>query len=155
MRMLIIFLVLITTGSRGQDANPASREPAGADSAARQDVDSPASKAGALFRTAERGIISADFDALAPSFGKQVSMTIRGSESGYFSSAQAVTILRNYFSSRKTLQFSFTRVNESATHPYATGRLDFEVRGSKESVQVYVSVARQDSLWVISQFNIY
>ena len=155
MRMLIVLLVLITTGSSGQESGPASRELAGADSAARQHADSPASKAGVMFRTVERGIISSDFDALAPSFGKQVSMTIRGSESGYFSSAQAVTILRNHFSSRKTLQFSFSRINESATHPYATGRLDFEVRGNKESVQVYVSLARQDSLWVISQFNIY
>jgi len=157
MRMLIVFLVLITAVCPGQEAEPVSGKPSAADSSQpRQDgLSALTSGPGVLFQKVERGIISGDLDALAPSLGKQVSMTIRGNESGYFSAAQALTILKNYFSSRKALQFSFNRINETAAYPYATGRLDYGVRGSKESVQVYVSLARQDTVWVISQFNIY
>jgi hypothetical protein len=82
-------------------------------------------------------------------------MTIRGSESGFFSSAQSLTILKNFFTSRKPTQFSFSQMNDTVPHPYATGRLDFVLRGSRESVQVYVSLTQQDSAWVINQFNIY
>ena len=108
-----------------------------------------------LFNSVEAALVAGNTRSLSPLFAKQVSMTLRGSESGFFSSAQALTILKNFFSSRKPAQFSFSKLNEAAPHPYATGRLDFVSRGSKESVQVYVSLALQDSAWVISQFNIY
>ncbi|MBI4418685.1 MAG: DUF4783 domain-containing protein [Ignavibacteriales bacterium] len=108
-----------------------------------------------IFQAVERGITSGTIGSLSPLFGKQVSMTIRGSESGVFSSAQALTILKNYFSGKKPAQFSFTRVVDGTSNPYATGRMTFVSRGNKESVQVYVSLTRQDSDWVLSQFNLY
>lgn len=108
-----------------------------------------------MFNSVETALVAGDVSSLSPSLAKQVSMTIQGNESGFFSSAQALTILKNFFSSRKPTQFSFSRMNDSVQHPYATGRLDFVHRGSRESVQVYVSLTRQDSAWVISQFNIY
>lgn len=108
-----------------------------------------------FFNTVESALAAGDVGSLSALLAKQVSMTIRGSESGFFSSAQALTILKKFFSIRKPAQFSFSRLNDSVPHPYATGRLDFVMRGSKESVHVYVSLVRLDSGWVISQFNIY
>jgi len=117
--------------------------------------DSVASSPQAVFRSVEQGIRSGTIGSLAPFFGKQVSMTIRGSESGVFSSAQALTILKSYFSGRKLLQFSFSQMVDSVASPYATGRMILTSRGGKESVQVYLSLTRQDSQWVLTQFNLY
>lgn len=112
-------------------------------------------EARALLQRVERGILGGSAESYKSDFGKQVSMTISGTESGYYSSGQAFLILQNFFSTRKPTQFAFTRTNDSVANPYATGRLTFVRRGSRESVQVYVSLNRQDSTWVITQFNIY
>ena len=112
-------------------------------------------EARALLQRIERGILGGSAEAFNANFGKQVSMTIAGAESGYYSSGQAFLILQNFFSARKPTQFSFSRINDTLASPYATGRLSFIRRGNRESVQVYVSLARQETQWVITQFNIY
>lgn len=112
-------------------------------------------EARALLQKIERGILNGSADDFRGDFGKQVSMTIAGSESGYYSAGQAFLILQNYFSNRRPTQFGFTRLNDTSASPYATGRLSFVRRGSRESVQVYVSLTRQESQWVVTQFNIY
>jgi hypothetical protein len=116
---------------------------------------SQAGEVRSMFNSVEAALVAGNVKSLSPLLAKQVSMTIRGSESGFFSSAQSLTILKNFFTSRKPTQFSFSQMNDTVPHPYATGRLDFVLRGSRESVQVYVSLTQQDSAWVINQFNIY
>lgn len=108
-----------------------------------------------LFASVEEGMLGGAVSEFAGHFGKQVSVTVGGSESGFVSSSQAVSILQNYLSSRKPTQFSFTRWNDTIANPYATGRMTFLHRGSKQTVQVYVSLIQVDGGWVISQFNIY
>ncbi|MEX1138441.1 MAG: DUF4783 domain-containing protein [Bacteroidota bacterium] len=154
----LIALVLFGSVSLCQTVPQSLKDPAAKDDRgeARQTKENPQSvQVRSLFNTVESAVIAGNVGSLSPLFAKQVSMTIRGSESGFFSSAQGLTILKNFFSARKPSQFSFSRLNDSVPHPYATGRLDFIMRGSKESVQVYVSLVRQDSRWIISQFNIY
>jgi len=114
-----------------------------------------AQEAKTLLQAVERGILGGSVEGFGTRFAKQVSMTISGGESGYYSSGQASLILQNFFSTRKPTQFAFSRMNDSLASPYATGRLSFIRRGSKESVQIYVSLTRQESRWVITQFNIY
>lgn len=154
----LITLVLFSSVGLCQDAPQRSK------SASAKDVrtetppvkqDSQAGEVRSMFKSVEIALIAGDVKSLSPLLAKQVSITIQGSESGFFSSAQALTILKNFFSSRKPTQFSFSRMNDTVQHPYATGRLDFIHRGSRESVQVYISLTQQDSAWVISQFNIY
>ena len=112
-------------------------------------------EARALLQRIEQGILGGSVETFSASFGKQVSMTISGAESGYYSGGQPFLILRNFFPIRKPTQFAFSRTNDTVASPYATGRLSFIRRGSKESVQVYVSFTRQESQWVITHFNIY
>ena len=112
-------------------------------------------EARALLQKVERGIVGGSAETFNVNFGKQVSMTITGAESGYYSAGQASLILQNFFSTRKPTQFVFSRINDTVASPYATGRLSFIRRGNRESVQVYVSLTRQESQWVITQFNIY
>jgi len=109
----------------------------------------------AVFQRIERGIMTGSAETFKADLGKQVSMTMSGGENGYYSSGQAFLILQNFFSTRKPSQFEFSRINDNAANPFATGGLSFIRKGTRESVQVYVSLARQDSAWAITQFNIY
>lgn len=108
-----------------------------------------------LFEEIEKGIRSGSITELSERLGAQVFVNIPGGENGYFSSNQTVSVLQNYFAHRKPLSFSFTRLNANVANPYATGRLSYMYKGSKEAAQIYVSLSPHGSRWVIGQFNIY
>jgi hypothetical protein len=84
-----------------------------------------------------------------------VYLNIRGAESGYFSANQAHYVLQNFFNQHKPVSFSFTSYGESGGSPYATGRGSINVKGNREFIQIYVSLAKFKDRWVIGQFNIY
>ncbi len=108
-----------------------------------------------LFGIIEHGIVSSSFAPVSAHFAPQVFVNMSGGESGYFSANQTVSILQRYFSSRTSLSFEFSRLSDTGSTPYATGRVTFNSRGRRESAQIYVSLRYQDSRWVINQFNIY
>lgn len=107
------------------------------------------------FLELEKGIATGSVSILLSMIGQQVYIDIAGAERGYFSSNQAASLLQSFFAQRRSITFTFSNVNQRAPSPYATGRYTFLYRGTRESVQIYVALARQDSRWVISQFNIY
>jgi len=108
-----------------------------------------------IFQNVEYGLQNNVVDRFAKEFGEIVSMTISSGEHGYYSANQAVLVLIGYFSERRLVSFMFSRIHEKGSAPYATGRFIYVQRGIQKSVQVYVSLTREDSHWVISQFNIY
>ncbi|MBI2620020.1 MAG: DUF4783 domain-containing protein [Ignavibacteriales bacterium] len=152
----MVLVVIVAQGSSGQ-IRPRIKEPRTNSLLDKHQGGEPkqAADVKALFEAVERGVVGGNIAAFAGHFGKQVSLNVSGSESGFVSASQAVSILQNYFSSRKPTQFTFTRWNDSSASPYATGRMTFTHRGSKQFAQVYVSLAPQDGGWIISQFNIY
>lgn len=108
-----------------------------------------------FFGQVQHGIISSSLTTSPSYFANQVSVSISGGESGYYSSNQVLSLLQNYFTTRKQPSFEFSRFHDEGPAPYATGRLTFTSKGNRESAQVYVSLVQQDSRWVISQLNIY
>lgn len=93
--------------------------------------------------------------SLRSMFADRIAMNIRGLESGTYSVNQAISILEQYFSSRNALSFSFSRKDFSGVQPFATGRLAYNKRGARESAQVYVAFVKQETHWVVSEFNLY
>jgi hypothetical protein len=113
------------------------------------------SKVLAVFQNIENGIRKCSVEEFEKELGTIVSLAIGSSERGYFSMNQAASVISGYLSGRRPISFEFSRIHEKGAAPYATGRLVYVQKGNQESVQVYVSLARQDSRWVITQFNIY
>jgi len=109
----------------------------------------------AVFQTVQQGIADGDLEKLMRHFGKHIYLNIRNIESGYYSANQAQFVVQNFFSVHKPISFTFTTYGESGGAPYATGRGSFNVKGNREYIQVYVSLAKQRDRWVISQFNVY
>jgi HAMP domain-containing protein len=107
-----------------------------------------------LFTLVETAVRGADVGSLAKSFGRQVYVNLKGGESGYFSSNQASFILQSFFTPRRPVSFSFSTIQLEG-EPFATGSGTFLVKGTRETLQLYVSVSRQGDRWVISQFNVY
>ncbi|MGD1045826.1 MAG: DUF4783 domain-containing protein [Bacteroidota bacterium] len=109
----------------------------------------------AVFQKIEYGIRMCTVEEFDGELGTMVSIAIGSGERGYFSMNQAASVLSGFFSGRRPVSFAFSRIHEKGNAPYATGRLVYVRKGNQESVQVYVSLTRQDSRWVINQFNIY
>jgi hypothetical protein len=112
-------------------------------------------KALTVFHKIEQGIRTCAVDEFENELAAMVAIAIGSSERGYFSTNQAVSVLTGYFSGLRSVSFDFSSIHEEGSAPYATGRLVYVQRGIQESAQVYVSLIRQESRWVVNQFNIY
>jgi Domain of unknown function (DUF4783) len=108
-----------------------------------------------IFQNVEYGLQNNAIDKFEKELGEIVSMTISSGDHGYYSANQAVLVLVGYFSEHRLTSFSFSRIHEKGSMPYATGSFIYVQKGIQKSAQVYVSLTHQDSRWVISQFNIY
>ena len=109
----------------------------------------------AVFQSVEQALASGAVGEIRRSLGDQVTMNIERQDFGYISANQATSVLNEYFAVRKPTGFSFSKIDTQAQGPFATGRLDYVRQGARGSSQVYLSLTRRDSTWVVSQFNIY
>jgi hypothetical protein len=115
----------------------------------------PQSPVADILKKVEFGLQINSLEKFNNYLGDIVSITISSGEQGYYSANQALSVLTNYFSERRLSSIKFSTIYEKGAMPYATGRFIYTQKGIRKSAQVYVSLTRQDSLWVISQFNIY
>jgi hypothetical protein len=141
-----------------RESQPQGRDIPVPERGAEQELRSPgagAAEARRVFNVVEDGLSDGSIGRFSPHFGSQVSVSLRGGESGSYSANQAYYVLENYIRNRKLVDFEFESVSEFGANPYATGIAGFASRSGKESAQVYVALARAGSRWVITQINIY
>ena len=147
----IICAILLWQGllfSRGKDSNTSTNQ---------SDIKTEKiqKQVSIVFNDVESGLVSNSVNFAAKHFSRQIYISLQGAESGYFSMNQAMYILENYFTARKVINFKFTTTKLSGEVPYATGGGYFTLKGKQDLFQVYISLAKNDSRWVITQFNVY
>ena len=108
-----------------------------------------------ILKEIQAGISEGDGELLARHLGAQVYLSLKSSEGGYYSANQALYILQNFFLLHKPISFTFSTYGDIEANPFATGRGTFNAQGMRESLQLYVSLSRQNGRWVISEFNAY
>jgi hypothetical protein len=108
-----------------------------------------------LFEEIERGLASGNANSLSGLLAPEVQVSLRGGESGYFSSHQAYYLLETYLRNRRLVNLTFSTIGDADNYPYATGGANLLYRGSREYVQVYVALSPAGDRWVISRINIY
>jgi hypothetical protein len=108
-----------------------------------------------IIRDIESGILQNDVKSFSRYFDKNIYITLRDGETGYFSANQAVYVLQNYFESHRFLRFSFSTVNLTDVPLYATGGGTYLAKGSQANVQVYITVSHTRGGYVITQFCVY
>ncbi|GEM_PF-1113549 len=109
----------------------------------------------ALFGQIQHGLLNLSLLSSPSLFANQVSVSIRGGETGYYSANQVLSVLQEFFAGKKPSTFEFSRFEDEGPTPYATGRLTYIAKANRESVQVYVSLVQQDGKWLLGQVNIY
>ncbi len=145
--LAFLFLPALVGGSPLAEGPPARGIPA----APREALsDSPTE----IFTLVESGLRRADLSSLSKLFGREVFVSLKGGESGYFSTNQAFLIIQSFLRARRPVSFTFS-TKEEGDESFATGSGVFLSKGSRETLQVYVAVSRLGGRWVISQFNVY
>lgn len=145
--LALLFLPLLAGGTPRPAAAPGG---GGVVRAETEESRSPAE----IFTLVESALRTSDIPAITKSFGRQVYVSLKGGESGYYSANQASYILQSFFNARRPVSFSFSTI-QLGGDPFATGGGTFLLKGTRETLQVYVAVARQSNRWVVSQFNVY
>lgn len=120
-----------------------------------QDIPTGSKDFRVVFEEIQHGFEISKISVFSPYLGLKVQVSLKGEESGYFSSNHAYYILENFLKPRKVISFEFTAVGESEAMPYATGIAVFTHKGSREVAQVYVALMKSAEKWVITEINIY
>lgn len=102
----------------------------------------------------EKALQNNSVETITRYFTKKISLNLRGTESGIYSTNQAHYIVQEFFGKHKLTNFRFTTKGTSE-ELFATGGGTLFIRGKRETVQVYVGLVRAGSSYLISQFNIY
>lgn len=123
--------------------------------AAQESLATSGERCQAIFDDVQAGISSGNVALLARHFAPQVDVSLRGAESGTFSSNQAFYVFEDFFRTRKFSRLRFSTVGEADSNPYATGSADLFYKGNRELVQVYVALMYAGEKHVITQLNIY
>lgn len=106
-----------------------------------------------VFEKIIEGIETANVSAFAHYFGKQVYISLNSGERGYYSSNQAYYVLQNYLNIYRPVNFKISTRLLNSTTPYCAGRLVYNFKGVRESVQVYISLTLTENNWEITQIT--
>lgn len=151
--IILLFAVIVSIGWRNPSPVPSipdSLQPSGQ----HEDPTKGSRQPDEIIAVIERGISRSDLESFTQYFSRQVFISLRNGESGYFSNNQAAFVVEDFFKSRRVLHFKFTTIHTDA-EPFATGGGLFLQKGNRETLQVYVALSKPDDRWLITQFNVY
>jgi hypothetical protein len=106
-----------------------------------------------IFQELEEAITQGNVSAIARFFSSQTYFSLTNGSSGYYSSNQAFYILENFFNVYQVRAFRFNNIQAGENNPYATGVYNYELRGRRDTAQVYVSLKLAGNSWKITQIT--
>lgn len=101
------------------------------------------------------GLLMNNFRTFSKYFANQVNVSLNRNESIVYSGNQTFYILQNYFSSRRFVNFEFTKINVSESNSYAIGEGTIIYRGIREKINLYLTISKKDENYIITQFKVY
>ena len=107
-----------------------------------------------IFKEIESAIKEADVKLISKYFGQQTYFSFSNGINGYYSSNQAYYVLEDFFKLYKVISFKFDHIKTDKNSGYATGNYSYDNKGQRSTSQVYISIKKVGSNWIITQFTI-
>jgi hypothetical protein len=101
----------------------------------------------------EKNITEGNVAGLAKSLSPLTYFSLSNGIRGYYSSNQAYYILEDFFKVYQVLSFKFHNIQAQDGNPYATGIYFYQLKGKRESAQVYVSLKNTGKSWKVIQIT--
>lgn len=99
-------------------------------------------------------IAEGNIDQLSNYFSKQVYVSLKTGERGFYSNNQSYYVVQNFMRIYEPLSFQLTSKLTESVSPYLAGKLICRHKGSIETCQVYISLSWNGVNWEISQITI-
>jgi hypothetical protein len=107
-----------------------------------------------IFTEIESAINNADINKVSKYFGQKTYFSLTNGINGYYSSNQAFYVLKDFFEVYKVTSFKLDHIKNDKNNSYATGKYYYDNNGKRSSAQVYLSVKKVGSNWIITQLTI-
>jgi len=107
-----------------------------------------------IFKEIESGIKDANVEKISKYFGQQTYFSFSNGINGYYSSNQAFYVVEDFFKLYRVTSFKLDHIKSDNNHSYATGKYNYDNRGQRSTAQVYISLKKIGTNWIITQFTI-
>ena len=107
-----------------------------------------------IFSDIEEGIREKNVNKIAKYFSQQPYLSFSNGVTGYYSSNQAYYILEDFLDLHRVIDFKFETKKMDDKFAYATGSYLYELKGKRDSKQVYLTLNKIGSNWYITQISI-
>lgn len=102
----------------------------------------------------EAGINKGDVSRFSKFLDSQTYFSLSNGISGYYSANQAFYVLEDFFKLYQVISFRLKNIKSNSDNPYATGEYYYELKGKKDTAQVYISLKFAGNTWKITQITI-
>ena len=109
-------------------------------------------KINSIFNKIERSINNSSANGISKYFNSRVFVSLPNNKKNYFSSNQLFYLLKDYFSNRNIMYFSFEKVSVAGTNPFGYGSVTYEHLGMRKNCTIYVSLSKVGEHWRITKF---
>ncbi len=107
-----------------------------------------------IFSEIESGLQNNDVNKIAKYFSQQPYLSFSNNVTGYYSSNQAYYILEDFLNLHRVISFKIENKKMNEKFAYATGSYLYELKGKRDSKQIYLTLNKIGSNWVITQISI-
>jgi len=107
-----------------------------------------------IFKDIESGIRDANVERISKYFGLQTYFSFSNGINGYYSSNQAFYVVEDFFKLYRVTSFKLGQIKSDSNHSYATGKYNYDNKGQRSTAQVYISLKKIGTDWIITQFTI-
>lgn len=107
-----------------------------------------------IFSDIELGIKEKNVSKISKYFSQQPYLSFSNGVTGYYSSNQAYYILEDFLNLHRVIDFKFDTKKMDDKFAYATGTYFYELKGKRDSKQVYLTLNKIGNNWYITQISI-
>jgi len=107
-----------------------------------------------IFKEIELGIKEGNVERISKYFGQQTYFSFSNGVNGYYSSNQAFYVIEDFFKLYRVTSFKLDHIKSDKNHSYATGKYNYDNKGQRSTAQVYISLKKIGTNWIITQFTI-
>jgi hypothetical protein len=106
-----------------------------------------------VFAEIQEAIKSKDIGTISKHLKTQTYLNLPNGISGYYSANQAYFVLEDFLKKYRVVSFKFDEINVSTLNPFATGVYNYELKGRRNSVHIYIQIRESSNNWTITQIT--
>jgi Domain of unknown function (DUF4783) len=107
-----------------------------------------------IFSEIEEGLQINNVGKISKYFSQQPYLSFSNNVTGYYSSNQAYYILEDFLNLHRVISFKFDNRKMEENFAYATGSYLYELKGKRDTKQIYLTLNKIGNNWYITQISI-